>query len=942
MKDIFLDEIIDLLNDETLCDDMEITEEDFLHPERLGETSDEIVMTILRSIITYICRRRYEEANALLALFSLAFTNVIEFRDNSYNDFLQLIKGFELWKEDKSVKQTLSLLSIICDLNCVLKKHQEPRYWKMDFWRMRSSAETICFNPEQFYSDELFEMNLFESFTGEPAEKIDTSIDERIVDAAKYSLFIDSVLTRDRLNAKKYYEQLNLAAIGGNSNVFIKYLEQEISFGDVEVMYRELVVYLNRSDSKPKLSPSQTKFIANVNDILEDVLLGCILNINTSVEPTELDYKFIELLADIRKEVEHDAILYQKSAVDVMYEKQYRWLSTIHDTKKTPKEEQFVYFLEFESYGQIEITDNRIKMSDIKHKVDEDAHAMFDMLREYHKSNDIILYAIDKYLENIERLRFDDPQYKYAGEIIDLWDTDVVNWDVEDEPEYDDYLYITLYAYLVRWLLTDDEIYYEGFMKAFWGDYNEPILPCDYISLDPEFYWKNDYMPLKRTSIDEQLKELIICICQYWETYKPFVRYYLNDADVDKNVIVFEDNEKIQNDDNIRELNFLIDQIDDEKETYKKTGIRLTREEYLKKTRKMPKQCAKMTGKMAFHNIKKSIDPINMLIMMMDKKALTNSEYELAQSYLSETFENMALTIYGSCNKYRHKSFVSREKDKASAINKSYSHRLYASVLIAIKEERVEDLLQAKKEIAPFLNQTDSETKEIIEYAINEISKKIIEVVKKEKLIIEIRERLASFFAESFSELCLPNYIFDTLVTAEYLYDEYIERKKPIEGWDYSFISVLYYQVLEGVLNHYIYKPYIKEYAESITKDNKEDFFGRAKCCNIGRNNSFSLKEVIELGPMGYLLKESDKITFLKDFIIREHTGVNVQDLVMYGTKLLEASERRNHAAHAKQLLYEEARDDRNIVYSMEIISYSEELRNMVNAIFVILYGTNR
>ena len=180
------------------------------------------------------------------------------------------------------------------------------------------------------------------------------------------------------------------------------------------------------------------------------------------------------------------------------------------------------------------------------------------------------------------------------------------------------------------------------------------------------------------------------------------------------------------------------------------------------------------------------------------------------------------------------------------------------------------------------------------------------------------------------------------MVTAEYLYDEYIERKKPIEGWDYSFISVLYYQVLEGVLNHYIYKPYIKEYAESITKDNKEDFFGRAKCCNIGRNNSFSLKKVIELGPMGYLLKESDKITFLRDFIIREHTGVNVQDLVMYGTKLLEASERRNHAAHAKQLLYEEARDDRNIVYSMEIISYSEELRNMVNAIFVILYGTKR
>ena len=65
------------------------------------------------------------------------------------------------------------------------------------------------------------------------------------------------------------------------------------------------------------------------------------------------------------------------------------------------------------------------------------------------------------------------------------------------------------------------------------------------------------------------------------------------------------------------------------------------------------------------------------------------------------------------------------------------------------------NILQAKKEIAPFLNQTDSETKEVIEYAINEISKKIIEVVKKEKLIIEIRERLASFFSVSFSKVKL-------------------------------------------------------------------------------------------------------------------------------------------------------------------------------------------
>ena len=301
-------------------------------------------------------------------------------------------------------------------------------------------------------------------------------------------------------------------------------------------------------------------------------------------------------------------------------------------------------------------------------------------------------------LESLQERRTVDLLFGF----FDLWDFDVVNRDIEDEPKYDDYLYTILYAYLVGWLLTEDEKYYNGFMKAFWGEYNEPVISCDYMLLDPEFYWKDNYKSLRESTVEESLKELIIRICQYWKTYKPYIKYYLNEHDVDKSVIVFKEESKSESENDVGKFNFLSFQIDDEKVEYKKTGIRLSKAEYFKKTRRMPKQCAKMTGKNAFQNLKESIDPVNMLRMLIKKKAINNRDYKVVLDYLSKTFEEMVTTIYGSSYEYEDMSLVSHEMDKSKDYRSSYIFGVMASFLTATSEDDIDGLLLGKKGIGTF------------------------------------------------------------------------------------------------------------------------------------------------------------------------------------------------------------------------------------------------
>ena len=55
----------------------------------------------------------------------------------------------------------------------------------------------------------------------------------------------------------------------------------------------------------------------------------------------------------------------------------------------------------------------------------------------------------------------------------------------------------------------------------------------------------------------------------------------------------------------------------------------------------------------------------------------------------------------------------------------------------------------------------------------------------------------------------------------------------------------------------------------------------------------------------------------------------------------MEVSKRRNHAAHSNKVDYEDAKDDRYIVYSNDIIKFTGELRNMINSALTLLFSKN-
>lgn len=71
--------------------------------------------------------------------------------------------------------------------------------------------------------------------------------------------------------------------------------------------------------------------------------------------------------------------------------------------------------------------------------------------------------------------------------------------------------------------------------------------------------------------------------------------------------------------------------------------------------------------------------------------------------------------------------------------------------------------------------------------------------------------------------------ILYSLVSAEYLYQQYIENHEEISKFDYSCVSILYYLALEDFVNKLLYIPYLNDvlipHADDIIKKDFQDFF---------------------------------------------------------------------------------------------------------------------
>lgn len=181
--------------------------------------------------------------------------------------------------------------------------------------------------------------------------------------------------------------------------------------------------------------------------------------------------------------------------------------------------------------------------------------------------------------------------------------------------------------------------------------------------------------------------------------------------------------------------------------------------------------------------------------------------------------------------------------------------------------------------------------------------------------------------------------VVSTLATAEELYYTYIDGCDPVEGFDYSCISIMYFQALENLLNRVIYITYKTSVLDPNIKYiylnfHSNQYLPKAKSMsyyfsNYNNVNTCCLKDDMMLGSFPFLFKNIATLpkfgTFLKETFHAQN--LDLIKLNKFGDILKEIAKRRNDAAHGSKLL--NSRDvvfDRNLVYN-ENKAASEQIK---------------
>lgn len=249
-----------------------------------------------------------------------------------------------------------------------------------------------------------------------------------------------------------------------------------------------------------------------------------------------------------------------------------------------------------------------------------------------------------------------------------------------------------------------------------------------------------------------------------------------------------------------------------------------------------------------------------------------------------------------------------------------------------IDSNDIEDVIAKKTRIVSQLKLTGA--------SITSIEKVITKIIARVQSDIKEVDKFQTYFDALQKEMYkyspkINVSIIEALATAEILYDDYIINSKPLEKFDYSCISIMYYQVLEFTLNEIIYEPYKKEYeAEFLSRlALNQDFtpiipFGWK---NFYDNNR-KLKNKLELGVMAhFLIGAADSRTSYKFrlwFLGLFNKSANVDSIKEIGRTIKTISKARNDAAHGGTSIdIKSAIEAKNYVYNKSI---SMEMRSIL------------
>lgn len=252
----------------------------------------------------------------------------------------------------------------------------------------------------------------------------------------------------------------------------------------------------------------------------------------------------------------------------------------------------------------------------------------------------------------------------------------------------------------------------------------------------------------------------------------------------------------------------------------------------------------------------------------------------------------------------------------------------------AFASDDVEGLMQAKQKyiarLAGFVSKEQEEKLDKLTYTVVE---KIKEAVRQKDLYEELYESVSDGFKDYAGDLMKHPELFNTLVSAEYLYKQYVEDHDPKESFDYSCISIMYYMALEDFANKLVYTPYFNKVLKTVQKDDWKDYVTSATAFWDRKNASY--KRTCEIGNLGFLFNGVRKRKNFKSFMEKSFGEVELRRLSSLGQELIDIAPRRNNAAHGgNYLTYDDVRTDKTNVYAVSV----ERLRGLIKELLEILY----
>ena len=260
----------------------------------------------------------------------------------------------------------------------------------------------------------------------------------------------------------------------------------------------------------------------------------------------------------------------------------------------------------------------------------------------------------------------------------------------------------------------------------------------------------------------------------------------------------------------------------------------------------------------------------------------------------------------------------------------------------AISQDDIENLMQAKQR---YITRLKSFTTEEQEEKLDELTVQIVEKIKlaisRKDIYDELYASVSSEFEVYLSALAKFPSIFSSLVSAEYLYKQYVEKKQPKENFDYSCISIMYYMSLEDFLNKLVYIPYAKKVLSTVSKKEAQAYNRKQ---NTGWKKYVSdytkfwkngkPKDSCEIGILGFLLDGIDEEEYLQKFFADQYQVTDIEHIKSFGKLLKSKSQRRNDAAHGGNYLkYEDVCEDKENVYDVV-----KEYRGMILELLEIVY----